>query len=101
MKLFTVVCVISSILPVDDGVKSLALLSRFVFLGNSFTGLPKSQLHTRVSSTVLDRFEKETPDLGNTMWAGYNALTHWATHTDETIEKEIDNKSEHEIPDYW
>ena len=21
------------------------------------------------------------------MWAGYNALTHWATHTDETIEK--------------
>ena len=41
---------------------------------------------------LLDRFEKETPDLGNTMWAGYNALTHWATHTDETIEKEIDNK---------
>ena len=41
---------------------------------------------------LLDRFEKETPDLGNTMWAGYNALTHWSTHTDETIEKEIDNK---------
>ena len=38
------------------------------------------------------RFEKETPNLGNTMWAGYNALTHWSTHTDETIEKEIDNK---------
>ena len=35
---------------------------------------------------LLDRFEKETPDLGKTMWAGYNALTHWATHTDETIE---------------
>ena len=30
--------------------------------------------------------KKETPDLGKTMWAGYNALTHWATHTDETIE---------------
>ena len=41
---------------------------------------------------LLDRFEKETPNLGNTMWAGYNALTHWSTHTDETIEKEIDNK---------
>ena len=41
---------------------------------------------------LLDRFEKETPDLGKTMWAGYNALTHWATHTDETIEKVIDNK---------
>jgi hypothetical protein len=35
---------------------------------------------------LLDRFEKETPNLGNTMWAGYNALTHWSTHTDETIE---------------
>jgi len=35
---------------------------------------------------LLDRFEKETPELGKTMWAGYNALTHWATHTDETIE---------------
>ena len=41
---------------------------------------------------LLDRFEKETPELGKTMWAGYNALTHWSTHTDETIEKEIDNK---------
>ena len=35
---------------------------------------------------LLDRFEKETPELGKTMWAGYNALTHWSTHTDETIE---------------
>ena len=35
---------------------------------------------------LFDRFEKETPDLGKTMWAGYNALTHWSTHTDETIE---------------
>ena len=39
---------------------------------------------------LLDRFEKETPDLGKTMWAGYNALTHWATHTDETIEERND-----------
>ena len=42
---------------------------------------------------LLDRFEKETPDLGLTMWAGYNALTHWATHTDETIERDIDGKT--------
>ena len=41
---------------------------------------------------LLDRFEKEQVELGNTMWSGYNALTHWSTHTDETIEKEIDNK---------
>ena len=42
---------------------------------------------------LLDRFEKETPDLGLTMWAGYNALTHWATHTDETIERDINGKT--------
>ena len=41
---------------------------------------------------LLDRFEKEQTELGQTMWAGYNALTHWATHTDETIEKVIDDK---------
>lgn len=38
---------------------------------------------------LLDRFEKEQTELGQTMWAGYNALTHWATHTDETIEREV------------
>ena len=42
---------------------------------------------------LLDRFQNETPDLGLTMWAGYNALTHWATHTDETIERDIDGKT--------
>ena len=41
---------------------------------------------------LLDRFEKEQTELGQTMWAGYNALTHWATHTDETIETIQDNK---------
>ena len=41
---------------------------------------------------LLDRFEKEQTELGQTMWAGYNALTHWATHTDETIEKTFFNK---------
>jgi len=32
---------------------------------------------------LMDQFEKETASLGNTLWAGYNALTHWSTHTDE------------------
>ena len=41
----------------------------------------------------MDRFEKETPDLGLTKWAGNNALTHSATHTDETIERDIDGKT--------
>ena len=40
---------------------------------------------------LLDRFEKETPDLGKTMWAGYNALTHWSTHIDDTFER-LDDK---------
>jgi hypothetical protein len=35
---------------------------------------------------LLNRFEKEQTELGQTMWTGYNALTHWSTHTDETIE---------------
>ena len=29
---------------------------------------------------LLERFEEERRELGQTLWAGYNALTHWATH---------------------
>ena len=29
---------------------------------------------------LLERFNEETPELGNTLWAAYNALTHYATH---------------------
>jgi len=29
---------------------------------------------------LLERFEEERRELGLTLWAGYNALTHWATH---------------------
>jgi hypothetical protein len=29
---------------------------------------------------LLERFSEETPELGNTLWAAYNALTHYATH---------------------
>ena len=29
---------------------------------------------------LLERFEEERRELGHTLWAGYNALTHWATH---------------------
>jgi len=31
-----------------------------------------------------DQFEEEAKELGETMWAGYNALTHWSTHTLDT-----------------
>ena len=29
---------------------------------------------------MLERFKEEKAELGLTLWAGYNALTHWATH---------------------
>ena len=29
---------------------------------------------------MLERFKEEKQELGLTLWAGYNALTHWATH---------------------
>ena len=29
---------------------------------------------------LLQRFKEETPELGSTLWAAYNALTHYATH---------------------
>lgn len=49
---------------------------------------------TRVNGKLLDylnhRFKEEQRELGPTLWAGYNALTHWATHVDETWEREDD-----------
>ena len=49
-------------------------------------------VNERLFNYLMHQFNAEKQELGSTMWAGYNALTHWATHTDETIEKEIDNK---------
>ena len=50
---------------------------------------------TRVNGRLLDylnhRFQEEQRELGSSMWAGYNALTHWATHVDETWEREDEN----------
>ena len=31
-------------------------------------------------ATLLDLYGKETRELGQTMWAAFNALTHWSTH---------------------
>jgi len=39
----------------------------------------------RLMNALLYMFDKEKPELGGTMWAAYNALTHWATHTNETV----------------
>jgi hypothetical protein len=49
----------------------------------------------RVNGRLLDylnhRFVEEERELGSTMWGAYNALTHWATHVDETWERENDD----------
>ena len=54
-----------------------------------------SDKRARVNGKLLDymthRFQQESRELGNTLWAGYNALTHWATHTDETFERESED----------
>ena len=40
-----------------------------------------------------DQFEEEARELGETMWAGYNALTHWSTHT---LEKGREKQKQHD-----
>lgn len=43
----------------------------------------RSQVNERLYNYLIHRFREELPELGKTMWAGYNALTHWSTHVDE------------------
>ena len=40
-----------------------------------------------------DQFEEEAKELGETMWAGYNAITHWSTHT---LEKGREKQKQHD-----
>ena len=37
-------------------------------------------INERRFNYLLERFTEEKRELGETMWAAYNALTHWATH---------------------
>jgi len=43
----------------------------------------EDQYNKGLFNYLMDQFEEETASLGHTLWAGYNALTHWSTHTDE------------------
>tara|TARA_R100000329_G_scaffold9198_1_gene10422 strand:+ start:158 stop:1210 length:1053 start_codon:yes stop_codon:yes gene_type:complete len=45
-----------------------------------------ANINTRLSDYLLYRYEQEQGSLGKTLWALYNAVTHWSTHTDETWE---------------
>jgi len=42
---------------------------------------------------LLYQYREEAGELGETLWAGYNALTHWATHTLETPRAKKTQKS--------
>ena len=46
---------------------------------------------------MLYRYEQEQGQLGKTLWALYNAVTHWSTHTDETYESMNDKGELKEI----
>ena len=38
------------------------------------------KVNQRKLATLLDLYGNETRELGETMWAAFNALTHWSTH---------------------
>ena len=40
----------------------------------------KLAINERRLNWLLERFNEEKAELGNTMWGAYNALTHYATH---------------------
>ena len=42
---------------------------------------------------LLYQYREEAGEMGETLWAGYNALTHWATHTLETPRAKKTQKS--------
>ena len=47
-----------------------------------------------INQTLFDylmyRYWEEVPSLGKNLWAVYNALTHWSTHTDAEWERQND-----------
>lgn len=45
-------------------------------------------VNERLFNYLMHQFNAEKAELGQTMWAAYNALTHWSTHTNETWEDE-------------
>jgi len=54
-------------------------------------------INARLSDYLMYRFQQEQASLGNTIWALYNAMTHWSTHTDETYESQNDKGEWKEI----
>ena len=48
----------------------------------------KDLVNTNLCDYLYYRYQQEQGSLGQTLWALYNAVTHWSTHTDETFERE-------------
>ena len=44
----------------------------------------KPAINKGLMDTLCEQYKEEAIELGETMFAGYNALTHWSTHTLET-----------------
>ena len=42
----------------------------------------------KLNDYLMHRFQQEKESLGNTLYAVYNAVTHWSTHTNETFERQ-------------
>ena len=53
----------------------------------------KQPVNKSLLNYLGDQFEEEAKELGETMWAGYNALTHWSTHT---LEKGRETQKQHD-----
>lgn len=44
-----------------------------------------AQINHALLGQLVTRFDEEAQELGRTLWAGYNALTAWATHVAEDV----------------
>ena len=65
--------------------------SKTIELQDTKTGaVDLRNINTRLSDYLLYRYEQEQGKLGKTLWALYNAITHWSTHTDAEWERQND-----------
>ena len=57
------------------------------------TEKPEEKLAEENKEEAVQEPKEETKELGETMWSGYNALTHWSTHT---LEKGREKQKQHD-----
>ena len=60
-----------------------------------FDDVERPAVNKGLMDTLCDQYKEETIELGETMFAGYNALTHWSTHTLET-KRSKKNQKQHD-----